>query len=108
MGVDHSVTLGVGVSFRNQSEAKQFLEENLTLTDEQKEEMYDDFGAFQYESIEVECMDQYSGDHWFVGVPFLQGGDPFGFLADVKSSIEGWKETFPNVPAEIICEVSYW
>ena len=108
MGVDYSVTLGVGVSFRNQSEAKKFLQENLALSEEQHEEMEEDFGDFQYESIEVECMNQYSGDYWFVGVPFRQSGDPFGFLADVKSSIDAWKDTFPKVPAEIICEVAVW
>ncbi len=106
MGIDYSVTLGVGVSFRNRSDAQDFLINNLDLSDEQLEELEDDFGAFEIGNITVECMNQYSGDWWFVGVPLYQGGHISAFIEDVKDSAGAWNAVFPNVVGEIICEVA--
>jgi hypothetical protein len=107
MGVDYSVTLGVGKYFRNKHEAEEFLAQNLPLTEEQLEEM-DDFGAFSYGAIEVECMNGYSGEHWFVGVHLHQDGDAKFFADDVVKSIQQWNEVFPNDSAEVICEVKVY
>lgn len=108
MGVDHSVGLGVGKQFDSKSEAIDFIEEHLSLTEEEYEDMESDLGSFTYKQVQVDCMDCYSGNSWFVGVPFIQYGTPEEFLDDVTASIAGWKEVFPNVEAEIVCEVSVW
>lgn len=108
MGVDYSVVLGIGKQFRHKSEAVNFLQENLLLTEDEYEDMDNDLGGFIHKSIEVSCVDQYSGNPWFVGVPLMQGGKCDAFLQDVADSLKGWEEAFPDVEAEIICEVSYW
>ena len=108
MSVDYSVTLGVGKYFREKHEAEEFLQQNLNLTEEQLEEMDDDFGAFQYDFIETDCMNLYSGDHWFVGVPLYQSGSPQEFIEDTQKSLKQWEEVFPSIEAEIICEVKVY
>lgn len=108
MGVDYSVAIGVGKQFESKSETIAFIEEHLSLTEEEYEDMDSDLGSFTYKSVQVDCLDCYSGNSWFVGVPFIQRGTPEGFLNDVIDSIQGWKEVFPNVEAELVCEVSVW
>lgn len=110
MGVDYRAVIGVGKTFDDKYEAGAFLERSGILTDEDREQIEEDgLNEWGYNNgkVEVECLDCYRGDYYFVGYE-LSCADPESFLKSFEEATENWDKLFPNDAADMVKTVKVY
>ncbi len=108
MGVDYTPILGIGLEFDSRCEVVEFLEEQGIISEKDHEEISED-GIIEFMSghsskLNVDCLNYYSGDYYWVGFGVyphkLEG------LADsIVQAENSWKALFPNVEAGVVYTV---
>jgi hypothetical protein len=91
MGVDYDAFLGIGRRMCSKEKVKQFLLENLAVDESWIEPLFD--GETQ-QGLEVQCLDCYSGEDWFVGFTVESSDVPGVFSDNVIDAAEAWTEMF--------------
>lgn len=105
MSVDYTAVLAIGKQFEDKSEAVCFLEQHLKLSDEDMEmvdeEGLDEWAYEKYPQLDIECLNLYSGDYYYVGIK-LSPREYRDFTRQVEEVIETWEATFPGIEPEFI------
>ena len=106
MGIDYTALLYVGKQFDDESEATDFLRDNLGLTDEEEQEIDNDgLSEFLYKNrfgLEGDILNYYTDRGGFVLGKQLNSHKYDLFLAEVQDAITHWNTLFPDVEADII------
>jgi len=107
MGIDYSPLLYLGKQFDDQSEAKEFYEEYIKLSEYEQLEIEDDgFGEFIYNHEELSgSLLNYCNGYGFIFGINLSHPDPLTFADKYVKAIATWKKYFKDEPYELIHEV---
>jgi len=108
MGVDYTPILGIGLEFDGRLEVIEFLAKHRIIFDKDSEEIEED-GIIEFMSghsskLDVDCLNYYSGDYYWVG--FRVYPHKLEGLADsIVQAESNWKALFPNVEAGVVYTV---
>ena len=110
MGVDYRAVIGIGKEFECTSDIVDFLEANNVLTDEDRDVIEED-GVTEWgygnNTVEVVCLDCYSGGYYFVGFE-LSCNDPESFRKSFEDATEQWSKLFPNDAPDMVKTVKVY
>lgn len=105
MGVDYDAFLGIGKRFARKWQVENFLIENTGFSETEIDNMIDH--GLDEQGVSVTCLNQYSGEDWFVG--FEIGGEfPNKLISNVVDAHERWEEMFRGVEARVVHAVKVW